>query len=152
MVETKSFDNAAASDRVAGDALLEGAPGVLVVDDEPLMLEVVSLMLEGRGCRVFTAGDGLESIEVFKANRDLIDLVFMDFSLPGMNGHLAALEIRKIKPGVGIVIVSGLEVVPEVEELYRKREIEFLRKPFRETELMETLSSLQKSGKRAADL
>jgi len=130
---------------------LKGAPIILVVEDEALMREVVTIMLEENGFKVLTAGDGIEGLEVFRKNQAEIEYVLMDFSLPVMDGYQAVLEIRKLKPEVGILMVSGLDIAPEVAELYRKGEVEFLAKPFCEVELINALETLQSQKKQTND-
>ncbi len=117
----------------------EGNPTILVVDDEELIREVASIMIEENGGKALTAVDGQDGVRVFEANKDVIDAVFMDFSMPNMNGYEAYQEIKKIKPSVKVIFVSGLKLTPEVEELVRKGETRFLSKPFHEIELIKAI-------------
>ena len=120
-----------------------GNPTVLVVDDEELMREVVSIMIEENGGKVLAASDGQEAVEVFEKHVDEIDYVCMDFSMPRMNGYEAFVEMRRLKPDIGVVIVSGLSVTPEVDELRQSKAVEFLSKPFHESELMKVMLVLE---------
>ena len=122
---------------------LRNRPTVLVADDEELMLEVVSIMIEENGGKVLTAADGQTAVDLFRDNSNIIDLVVLDFSMPKLNGFEVLNEIRKLKPSVGVILVSGLKMTPEVELLVRRREVEFLGKPFREAELLHVLNKLQ---------
>ncbi|RMG42113.1 MAG: response regulator, partial [Candidatus Dadabacteria bacterium] len=127
--------NQVVSDQGFTELKLEGNPTILVVDDEELMREVTTIMIEENGGESIVAIDGLDAVEKFAENVDEIDCVLMDFSMPQMNGYEAYLEIKKIKPDVGVVMVSGLKMIPEVVELKNKGEIEFISKPFHEVEL-----------------
>ena len=60
---------------------------ILIVDDSPLIVEVVSKFLAGQGYRVFTASNGIEAIE--KTFRELPDLILLDVMMPRMNGYQA---------------------------------------------------------------
>ena len=129
--------------------LFEGLPGVLVADDEELMREVVSMMLEDHGGRPLPVADGDKAIEVFRAHSDEIRFVLLDFSMPKKNGYEACCEILEIKPEVCVIILSGLEVAPEVRELRDRGRVEFVAKPFREDEL---LSAMERLYSRSKDL
>ena len=115
---------------------------ILLVDDEELIREVTSIMIEDQGGEVLTAVDGLDGVEVFAENRDKIDIVFLDFSMPRMNGYEAYLEISKIKPEVGFIMSSGLQITPEVELLRKQGAVSFISKPFHEDDLMKTIQSV----------
>lgn len=65
---------------------------VLVVDDEPAILELVSFNLKKEGYEVLTAMDGKAALEVFRAERP--DLVLLDLMLPELNGHEVCRRIR----------------------------------------------------------
>jgi DNA-binding NtrC family response regulator len=123
-------------------ARLDGSPTILIVDDEELLRDVTTIMIEENGGNVLVAIDGQHGVEVFNENKDKIDVVFMDFSMPRMNGYEAFLKVREIKPDVGVIMVSGLIVTPEVDELRKRKEIEFLSKPFHEVELMRLINQL----------
>lgn len=124
------------------DIKLVGSPTVLIVDDEELMREVTSIMIEDHGGKVFTANDGSEAVEVFSKNQAEIDCVCMDFSMPNMNGYEAYTEIVKIKPDAKIIMISGLAITSEVEELRQQKKITFLPKPFNELTLIKLINSL----------
>lgn len=103
------------------------------------MREVTALMIEENGGRVILAVDGREAVEVFTKHQHEIDAVFLDFSMPRMNGYSVYLEIRSISKDVGIVMVSGLSATPEIDRLARMGDLVFLAKPFHESELIEAL-------------
>lgn len=123
---------------------------VLVVDDDNLMREVVSMMVEENGGLVLTAEDGEVALELFKQHTDQIDYLFIDFSMPNMNGYEAVREILAIKPTLYIVLASGLNSTPEVTELSRAGAITFLNKPFREEHLVQSFNSLKTNRIEAA--
>lgn len=124
--------------------ILTGNPTVLVVDDEELMREVATIMIEESGGKVIPAVDGQDAVSVFEKNKDVIDFVFMDFSMPNLNGYEAYLEITKIRSDVGFVFVSGLKITKELEALRAAGRIEFLSKPFHESTLLAALDRLAK--------
>jgi CheY-like chemotaxis protein len=89
---------------------------VLCVDDERIGLRVRKIMLESRGYQVLTASDGPEGLKVFEDNQ--VDLVVLDYYMPGLNGADVASEMRRRRPGVPIVFLSAyFSLPPEALEL-----------------------------------
>ncbi len=78
---------------------------VLCVDDEPLGLRVRRMVLERAGYQVLTASNGSDALKIFAANS--IDLVVLDYAMPGMNGGEVAHGMRQIKPYVPIILLSA---------------------------------------------
>lgn len=109
---------------------------VLVVDDESIVREVLSLILEENGGKVLIAADGQEAVEIFKQHIGYIDVVLLDFSMPHMNGYEAFQLMKAIDPTPGFIMGSGLAVTTEVAAAQAKGQIEYLSKPFQEAELM----------------
>ncbi len=80
---------------------------VLIADDEPLVMGLVQGLLEGAGCRVLTASDGVMVVEVFRENANTIDCVILDISIPRLSGAEAARCIRAIRGDIPIIVASG---------------------------------------------
>ena len=78
---------------------------VLFVDDEEMLLEVGSLMLQRLGYNVLSTSRGQEAIEIFKKNE--IDVVILDMRMPGMNGDEVCQQLKNIKPKIKIILASG---------------------------------------------
>lgn len=78
---------------------------ILVVDDEPTILEVVTLHLEDEGHEVHTAADGVEGLERFVG--ETWDLVLTDWVMPRMKGDELAEAIKRINPRMPVVLVTG---------------------------------------------
>jgi len=83
---------------------------VLCVDDEKIGLRVRKIMLESHGFRVLTATDGQQGLKVFNENR--VDLVVLDYYMPGANGGDVAAEMRRLRPKVPIVFLSAYFSLP----------------------------------------
>ena len=89
---------------------------VLCVDDERIGLRVRKIMLESRGYTVLTATNGDEGLKVFDENH--VDVVVLDYYMPGLNGGDVASEMRRRRPGVPIVFLSAyFSLPPEALEL-----------------------------------
>ncbi len=78
---------------------------VLLVDDEPLVREVIQEFLHSEGHTVELAVDGAQALELYR--KDPADLVITDKAMPAMNGEQLALAIKKINPGQPIILMTG---------------------------------------------
>ncbi len=87
-----------------------GSKTVLCVDDEKVGLRVRKIMLEGHGFKVLTASSGLQGLAVFDENE--IDLVVLDFYMPGLDGGQVAAEMRRRRPEVPIIFLSAYFSLP----------------------------------------
>jgi CheY-like chemotaxis protein len=83
---------------------------VLCVDDERIGLRVRKIMLESRGYLVLTANSGDEGLKLFDENH--VDVVVLDYYMPGLNGGDVASEMRRRRPGVPIVFLSAYFSLP----------------------------------------
>jgi CheY-like chemotaxis protein len=92
---------------------------ILCVDDEALGLSVRKMLLESRGYRVFTAESGPDALVLF-SSEDL-DLVILDYLMPGMNGDVVARKMKDLRPDLPIIMFSAYVDFPsETVELVDK--------------------------------
>jgi two-component system cell cycle sensor histidine kinase/response regulator CckA len=115
--------------KTAGE-VIEGTGTVLLVDDEQVILEVGQDLLEAIGYRVLIARDGNEAIEVYKKNRDEIEIVVLDMVMPGMGGGEAYDRIKGINPDIKILLSSGFSIDGEATEILERGCDGFIQKPF----------------------
>lgn len=85
---------------------------LLYVDDNPQRLQALRARFELLHYQVLTANDGAEALKIF--NRKRIDLAVLDYYMHGMGGDLVALEMKKLRPDVPIIIFSGTFTLPEM--------------------------------------
>ena len=89
---------------------------LLCVDDEPLGLEVRKAVLQRLGYTVLTASSGHEALATFAANP--VTAVVLDYSMPEMNGGQVAAELKRLKPELKIMMLSGdLDLPNEITNL-----------------------------------
>ena len=112
---------------------------ILVVDDEPDVLELASDMLKQQGCSVFTAEDGLKALEVFREYCKTIDCVLLDLSMPHMDGIQTVLALRHIKPAIPVILASGYTEQDLGQRVSGQEISAFLQKPYDASLLAEVL-------------
>ena len=81
---------------------------VLVVDDDPTVLDTVVLMLEDLGCEVVSAHSGREALDQLSRN-DHIEILITDINMPEMDGHELAHRAQCMKPELRVLQLSGRE-------------------------------------------
>lgn len=81
---------------------------ILIIDDEPLILDIYKITLEKNGYNVLTALDGKKGVSVYAQHHDKIGAVIMDMMMPNMDGPAAAKELKRINAQVKIIGSSGL--------------------------------------------
>ena len=92
---------------------------ILVVDDEPAILELYADILRSMNFDVLAAEDGRRAVALFEANSSDIDLVILDWAMPNMHGRECLEAMQQITPGVRVVIASGhYPDDPELQKAY----------------------------------
>jgi CheY-like chemotaxis protein len=114
---------------------LKGA-AILVVDDEPAIIELAEQLLVAAGHRVLTALNGREGVDVFRRNADKIDLIMLDLAMPELDGAEACREIRKIRPKVPVILSSGFRKEDALRRFAGLDLAGFIEKPYRSKALM----------------
>ncbi len=84
---------------------LHGSETILIVDDEPALLELNSEILNSHGYRALCANDALQALEILKTEN--IDLLLSDIIMPGMDGYELAATVAKNYPKIKIQLASG---------------------------------------------
>ena len=108
---------------------------ILLVDDEDVVLDVGSQILQELGYTVLTAGSGKEALEIYSANRDKIDIVVLDMIMPGMGGGETYDSIKALKLDVKVLLSSGYSIMGEASAILNRGCQGFIQKPFDINEL-----------------
>jgi CheY-like chemotaxis protein/two-component sensor histidine kinase len=114
---------------------------LLLVDDEPAILDLGQRMLERTGYIVLTAGGGKEAISVFSKNRDDIRCVVLDLTMPDMGGEETFMELLKIKKSVKVIMTSGYNEQEVTQKFVGKGIAGFIQKPYRRKDIAEKIES-----------
>ena len=115
---------------------------VLFVDDEEVLASAMKELLETEGFSVFTAGDGVEALEVYKQHADETSVVVLDIVMPRMNGRETFEELTKLNADVKVVFASGYSREDGCRDLTNLDTVEFIQKPFQLDELLSKIDSL----------
>jgi CheY-like chemotaxis protein len=123
----------AAAPSLVAESLRASTPGgsILLVDDDEGVRETTAAMLRDLGFKVIEAGSGGAALEVLDTRRK-IDLLLLDFAMPGMNGAEVARAAHARRPNLPILFVTGYADLTAMTHI---AEHQVIRKPFQEAEL-----------------
>ncbi|WP_150525580.1 cell cycle histidine kinase CckA [Roseibium sediminis] len=109
---------------------LTGSATILLVEDEEAVRAFAARALASRGYTVHEAGSGTEALEVMEEAGGNVDLVVSDVVMPEMDGPTLLVELRKTRPDLKIIFVSGYAEDAFEENLPENEQFDFLPKPF----------------------
>ena len=112
------------------DPVEPGSETVVVVDDQPVVLDFCRTALERAGYTVFSASSGEQALSFFEPNRSPVDLALIDVVMPGMDGATLARLVRMERPAIRVILMSGYseDVAPGL--VAGEYGMHFLPKPF----------------------
>lgn len=105
-----------------------GPVPILVAEDEAMLRTIAVEMLEEAGFLVFEAGDGVEALELLKANPQ-IRLLVSDVKMPRMDGYALVEAGYALRPGLKVLLMTGYAQEPP-RRLVQEHNIQILYKPF----------------------
>lgn len=114
---------------------------VLVVDDDPGMLDLCRIALTESGIGTITTLRGEEAVEIFRSRQDEIGLIMVDYAMTGMNGIETSAALRKIQAGVNIMSVTGTKDEQVLALLEEMGLTPILAKPFGLEQLIDVVKS-----------
>lgn len=123
--------------------MIQGTRTILVTDDEPLVRNMITMLLKDRGFTVLEAGNGLEALQVAREHLEAdIDLLLTDVAMPQMDGIQLVREFRDISPNAKVILMSGYTDDSKLQHLTGSSGIAFLEKPFAIQTLWETVNEM----------
>ena len=122
--------------------VLKGKEGILLVDDEDVIIDVGHEILKTLGYEVHVARSGREAIDAYEANQDKIDMVILDMVMPDMGGGEAYDTLKKINPDIKVLLSSGYSLNGQAAEILRRGCDGFIQKPFNVTQLSQKLREI----------
>jgi signal transduction histidine kinase/CheY-like chemotaxis protein len=122
-----------------------GSGHILLVDDEPAVINATMEILERLGYDVSVCRNGKEAVSFYAESKDIIDAVILDMVMPVMGGREAFAELVKINPDVRVLLSTGYAMKGEAQEIIDKGAAGLIKKPFRMVELASKIDKMLKS-------
>ena len=114
-----------------------GGETILLIEDEPLVRDLVTDVLHYHRYKVLTASDGEEALAIAREHPSEIHLTLTDVVLPSMSGKEAATRLTQARPGLKVLYMSGYAEAQIVHEGIVDENVAFLAKPFTPAALSE---------------
>jgi DNA-binding NtrC family response regulator len=116
---------------------------VLVVDDEPIVLQSCRRVLEAEGWEMISASSVAEALSILESITP--ELLLVDVKMPVHDGMYLMRKVREKRPGIPIIVMSGYATSETIKEAEGLGAAIFLPKPFTPDELADTLRAVAKS-------
>jgi len=131
-----------------------GHETILLADDEPMIRSLSRAILESYGYKVLLAEDGAQAVKIYEREKQRIDLVILDLTMPELSGRDALRRLAGIDPRVPVLFASGYSA-EDIAGLQHGPILGFIAKPYQPEELARTvrlaLDNLGKASKITAD-
>jgi DNA-binding NtrC family response regulator len=115
---------------------------ILLVDDEPNLVVIVSRQLVGANYRVIKASNGKEALNLYEKHRAAIRLVILDLLMPGMSGKQCLEALRCMDPKVRVLVATGHTTPCMGGELEQAGAKGYISKPFETSQLLEKIRKI----------
>jgi len=116
-----------------------GNERILLIDDEPAIMNMGKQILESLGYDVTTRNSSLEALELFKKKRDRFDLVITDMTMPHMTGDKLAEELMQIRIDIPVILCTGFSSRIDEQKALAIGIRVFISKPFLKREIAEAI-------------
>jgi CheY-like chemotaxis protein len=100
---------------------------IMIVDDEPQVAEVLARSLSRQGHHTTVVHSGQEALD--QLNTLPLDAMFLDVSMPGMNGLEVMAEVKRLKPALAVVVITGHATEDEVARVKELGAVDVIQKP-----------------------
>jgi CheY-like chemotaxis protein len=117
---------------------------IMIVDDEPQVAEVLATSLRRQGHSTLVVHSGREAIDRLKSASP--DAMFLDISMPGMNGLDVMAEVRRLKPELAVVVITGHATAEEIEDVKKLGAVDVIQKPSALTHYHQAIERLHHQG------
>lgn len=117
---------------------------ILVVDDEPQILEVIETRLSSSGFQVCKASGAQEALKILKDKK--VDLIISDMKMPGMGGMDLLKNVRFLMPGLPLIFLTAYGTIPDAVCAVKAGAVDYLEKPFDGRDLINKIRKILKNG------
>jgi DNA-binding response OmpR family regulator len=112
---------------------------ILVADDEVMIHDIITILLQEHGYVVLSAFDGQEALEASRRYPGTIDLVITDVDMPRLNGIELCMRLLEERPGIKVIVMSGKD---KGEIVRQSINTPFLSKPFKGETLLASVREM----------
>jgi DNA-binding NtrC family response regulator len=116
------------------------AKHVLIVDDDPNILEVLEVRLSSAGFVVYRAARGAQALELLKNSK--IHILVSDMKMPEMSGMELLTKARALRPALPVIFLTAYGTIPDAVEAVKSGAVDYLTKPFDGRELVRKISTV----------
>jgi len=135
-------EQTAAAQQLVKSYEVGGTETILFVEDEELLIQMVSFLLESKGYKVLCARDGLEAVNIFLSHKHEIALVITDMGLPVMTGTDEFIKLKEIDPNVKVIFASGFFEPDIKSELMADGGCGFIQKPYDPNDILRMIRQI----------
>jgi CheY-like chemotaxis protein len=136
------IDPAMADEVPSEEIMLRGQGRLLLVDDEPALVELGDTVLTQLGYDVVAFTSSVEALAAFQATPHLFDLIITDYTMPQMTGEALARAIRNLRPDIPIILGTGFSPTMDAEKANALGINAFLMKPWTARRLADTIAQV----------
>jgi PAS domain S-box-containing protein len=123
-----------------------GKGTVLLIDDDEMILDIGTSLLEKLGYRVLVANGGEKALQIYKDSMSDIDLVVLDLMMPVMDGEAVYDALKALNPRVKVIVASGYPIDGKANEILKKGGNAFIQKPFSMKSFAEKIKAVLGAG------
>jgi PAS domain S-box-containing protein len=123
---------------------------ILLVEDEEKVRKLTRAMLERHGYRVLEANGGQEALQLCRAENGVVDLVLSDLVMPLMSGDRLAVELRRLRPALIVLFMSGFAEHAVVNQALLAPDVDFISKPFTAVALLNKVNQALNSSSQSS--
>ena len=135
-------DKRVAEEKETTGEIIEGTETILLVDDEDMIVNVGEKILERLGYTAIIAKSGKEAIDIYRENRDKIEMVILDMIMPDIGGKVAYERLKEINPDIKVLLSSGYSITGQAQEILDKGCNGFIQKPFNLKDLSQKIREI----------
>ncbi len=114
---------------------------ILLIEDEPFVMDIGLILIEQIGCRTLSAKNGEEALHIVKTFDGTIDLALLDMGLPDIPGEILYFHLKEFRPDLKVIVCSGYSVDNgPAQKVLDAGALDFIQKPYSLSTLSQVLS------------